>query len=76
MLHVGLELVVADHRVSEETELLTGLMLLVVHQFIGEVSLDHLLDFGSLFFVLVGQDLVSQDFGLVVGDMVNWRFFF
>ena len=37
MPNVGLELIVADHSVTEKTELMPCLLLLVIHELVGKV---------------------------------------
>ena len=62
VLHMHLQLVVAHHCVAEQAELVTGLLLLVCHQFMGKVFLNGLMDF-----LCLGSLMLCEDFvGIVV----------
>lgn len=75
MLHVGLQLLVAHHSVTEETELLPGLLLFVVHQLIDEVVLDCLVNFFSFPSSFVLQKFVGRGDVLVMNSLKVVRVF-
>lgn len=60
VLHVQLQLVVADHRVTEQTVVMTRLLLLIVDHLVSKIFFDSLMDFVSLLLLMVLQNLVSR----------------
>jgi len=60
VLHVKSELIVADHSVTEKTVLVASLFLLVVHELVGEVVLNGLVQLLNMLGLVVGQGLLSR----------------
>ena len=58
MLDIGLELIVADHGVPEQSDLVAGLRLLKVHQLVCEIVLNGLMHHFDLFLVVTRHGLM------------------
>ena len=62
--NIGLELIIADHSVTEKTELMSCLLLLVIHELVGKLCSRMMLyffnfsNFGFLLVIIFAFDMV------------------
>lgn len=76
---MSLELIIADHGVTEKTELMSCLLLLVIHELVSELCGRNVIfiSFGLLLVIILTLDMVLFWLGLrVVVVMMKWRFVF